>query len=1308
MRKTIRFSVSICLTLCLASLAYGAAKPVKPKNFKGTKWIWSGTDKGNPAVSVPGATRYFRRDFELGAGVKAKAGHILITCDNLFTLYVNGEEAGRGAAGADAWRSPRIIDVSEHLRDEKNSVAVAAVNTIPGPAALIVKLILTLEEGEPIEIVSDEKWTSGNTAPEGWRETGFSADDWVPAKVAGTYGCAPWRTIGPGGVAGGRAAPPQTAFKKETEFKDPVFRDGVVFVRGYIGFTSHDRNNYIQRIRGTRAYFESDTATPAAIGRQLLSLIPLRPDGRLTLLCDAGGGMIGSPSVSYDGKTVFFSLARRGEAFYQVYAVAPDGSDLRPITKGPFHHFDPMELPDGRIVFSSTRIGSREEYHGNPAFSLFACDPDGKNVRPVTYHIVWDREPRVTAKGSLAFIRGDNFLERAKVETQIHETRLDGTGGQVILGPGRKGIGYHRSMAAESNSKWLRRYGFGSPAPLAHGQVAAISHRGLVTSAEQVGVNFGPGSFLPYDFSPLPDGRLLCTGIRRGKILILDPREKEVIQVVALGELELPDPGEPNMTRGYAAGNLHSVVHLGSRPKPQMPPSLVDKKVARGAVKTGYLYCQNVLDTHHKSADLSRIKAIRVYEGRPFTLNPTMSIYVHIGVEGVELGTAPLAPDGSFYVEVPADRPLALQAVDAEGRSVINELTWIYTRPGEQRACVGCHVSATVAPTMIPSLSVRSKPLALTGQGDPHRFRANNGANGGVLNMQLDRFREAANINQQRQGPLVAASKPEPLPPGRPMEVEGLLKLASGDDLGLKISSVRRLGIFRDRRAVPVLIGALDDKCDEVRCAAVVALAACGNREAVPPLLDALSDKHPAVAQGAHVALEHLTGHSGDFNAFANDARKGIAEWRAWIQANSWDSVEKALCARLAANDAAKVQLAIEALGHVGGGRAKTALREYLKANATAGELRLSMAAMRALGHLKDKQAVPLLAQTLRANMFRKEGRGFMEVGFHQKPIYLAATAAEALGWIGTPEAEKILVEIFPKLLNFENYTHRCGDHSWLMGCNSCPIHYRILESLDAMGSKVPAAMVPKMLKSVPMDKDRALLHELDGYETLTARVLQRSGHAPAVIETCLSVLGDEAARPIEALKSPASASPHAERHIRKLTPQARAAQTLSVVCLDTRYAERIRQALTRFRKMPASENRSWTYFFLARTLGNLRDPASAELLVDVILNDPSEASLGRNTPPTHIIHKAMRPFHRAAAAWSLGEIGDKRAVPALLKVVQSLQNAASVRQQAAIALGKIRDPGCLNELKKISADYPEEITRRALLASVLQLEQRR
>ena len=55
------------------------------------------------------------------------------------------------------------------------------------------------------------------------------------------------------------------------------------------------------------------------------------------------------------------------------------------------------------------------------------------------------------------------------------------------------------------------------------------------------------------------------------------------------------------------------------------------------------------------------------------------------------LGYAPIEPDGSLRVMVPADTPLTLAVVDSEGRALQTHTNWLQVRPGETRTCNGCH-----------------------------------------------------------------------------------------------------------------------------------------------------------------------------------------------------------------------------------------------------------------------------------------------------------------------------------------------------------------------------------------------------------------------------------------------------------------------------------------------------------------------------------------------------------------------------------------------------------------------------------------
>ncbi|MFO1339681.1 MAG: hypothetical protein U1F53_15895 [Burkholderiaceae bacterium] len=55
------------------------------------------------------------------------------------------------------------------------------------------------------------------------------------------------------------------------------------------------------------------------------------------------------------------------------------------------------------------------------------------------------------------------------------------------------------------------------------------------------------------------------------------------------------------------------------------------------------------------------------------------------------LGYAPIEPDGSFKLHVPADTPVLLAVVDDQGRAFQTHTNWIQVRPGERRTCDGCH-----------------------------------------------------------------------------------------------------------------------------------------------------------------------------------------------------------------------------------------------------------------------------------------------------------------------------------------------------------------------------------------------------------------------------------------------------------------------------------------------------------------------------------------------------------------------------------------------------------------------------------------
>ena len=306
------------------------------------------------------------------------------------------------------------------------------------------------------------------------------------------------------------------------------------------------------------------------------------------------------------------------------------------------------------------------------------------------------------------------------------------------------------------------------------------------------------------------------------------------------------------------------------------------------------------------------------------------------------------------------------------------------------------------------------------------------------------------------------------------------------------------------------------------------------------------------------------------------------------------------------------------------------------------------------------------------------------------------------------------MIETFARLKNYYEYVGWYSDHPALYACHASPIHGRIIEALDHIGSTRAARLVPKVILSVPTDPDRALFPENDDYENLAGRVIRRNGRGPEVIETCLALLGDAKAKAREDVR--AAVTNTFKAWAGHPGPENRASQVLSLVCRDRHYEPRVRAAFERFLALPEepilrelgnpdwTPVRHWTLFYLARSLANLGDRRSVDSLVAVLGDKLNEARHGRpdpSQPNIHFLHLEYTPCWRAAAAYALGCIGDKRAVPALLNAVRTLDNATDVRHAAAAALGRISDPPSLPALRELAEGYPEVSTRRALLAAV-------
>lgn len=511
----------------------------------------------------------------------------------------------------------------------------------------------------------------------------------------------------------------------ETLPSHATFPEAIAFIQG-----DNDVPNTPQTVeqadRWRQTYVVTDEGPEYRPGDNLFVLSPPKPNGVVRPLTRFKEGYVASPDVSWDGQQVVFTHRGKDDPWWQVFVVRVDGTGLRQLTRGPYQHVGPAWLPDGRIVVATSRVGLRDEYHGYPCTALYVMNADGSDLHPIAMNIGRDNEPSVLHDGRIAFSRLEVFYSRNKTELTLHAMRADGTQDVVLYGPERRQ--FWRSLKhgdpdpadvqeAPLTHRVLRMT---QPQPMPDGRHIVVSTQGGLTL---VGPNRFTEKLIAPDYQqrayttpwPLVDGRILCATTDK------TPDRKKV----DLG-LYVFDP---------ASGKLELLYNdprkADYEPRPVLPRLRPHAQpvVAKRNAYSGRFFCASVFNTQEKDVQ-ARGRLVRLVEGVPQVgrhstqTNPNPVWQNHGGTLGRVLGMAPLAPDGSFYVEVPADRLLHFQVLDSDRRVVGNQLTWINPRPGETKSCAGCHETPHSTPPGVPGIAAQYPPLDFLPRGTEFTYRA--------------------------------------------------------------------------------------------------------------------------------------------------------------------------------------------------------------------------------------------------------------------------------------------------------------------------------------------------------------------------------------------------------------------------------------------------------------------------------------------------------------------------------------------------------------------------------------------------------
>ncbi|MEZ4617108.1 MAG: hypothetical protein R2867_16595 [Caldilineaceae bacterium] len=163
---------------------------------------------------------------------------------------------------------------------------------------------------------------------------------------------------------------------------------------------------------------------------------------------------VNAPDVAYDGQTIVFAGLPKGEydlrpmtnpGAWRIYTINVDGSNLRQITTAsqddldlsqfgdiagqfrPYDDTDPVWLPDGRIVFSSTRWPSLAMYGAARTSNLFVVERDGSALHRITSERNGADRPLVDPRtGRIVYAR---WWRNFRLPANSMETLADPAGG---------------------------------------------------------------------------------------------------------------------------------------------------------------------------------------------------------------------------------------------------------------------------------------------------------------------------------------------------------------------------------------------------------------------------------------------------------------------------------------------------------------------------------------------------------------------------------------------------------------------------------------------------------------------------------------------------------------------------------------------------------------------------------------------------------------------------------------------------------------------------------------------------------------
>ncbi|HEY2634212.1 MAG TPA: hypothetical protein VGI51_05795 [Steroidobacteraceae bacterium] len=515
-----------------------------------------------------------------------------------------------------------------------------------------------------------------------------------------------------------------------------------------------------------------------------------------------GMGDVRDLDVSPDGKKLVFSLrlplnpnkpntdvTQPNWKIYQYDAVAKTVTQLTNDNTTAGHDVGAHYLPDGRIVFASTRQAATQAIlidEGRPQypaqtddrkqaiFLLHVMNADGTGIHQISFNTNHDFAPSVLANGQIVFSRYESINGD---QISLYRTNPDGTGLELYYGENSHATGADIAGTNQNVIQFLnaRQRADGKLIAIARpflgtqqgGDIVEIDAANFVeinqpatptgsagtaqSSATTLGVTTDAnlpslgGRFasayplydgtnrmlvswapcLVLDSTVTPPTTNICTTANTSGANVQMAPPQYTIWIYDVGKGTL----SPILAAEAGTVIVEPIIMQARTPVPAFVPDFVPTGAAANLANNtngglGLLVIRSVYDfdgvdmvaaeTANAFPNIAALadpkqataaqrpvrfvrieKAVEIPDKTVRKIDPNVFGPAGLGMREI-LAYAPVEPDGSVKIELPANVPFTIDILDKNARRVgARHTSWMQLIPGETRTCNGCHVAGS-------------------------------------------------------------------------------------------------------------------------------------------------------------------------------------------------------------------------------------------------------------------------------------------------------------------------------------------------------------------------------------------------------------------------------------------------------------------------------------------------------------------------------------------------------------------------------------------------------------------------------------